>query len=168
MKFDKETIESFTSPLEFALYWNVYLFSKQILENLDENISHNFAYKKVKDLTNYKLVNDVARFKSHYSKIPIDVKTYNKSKEVVVSVYCDETNQLLKKKISLEYLQGLSAEGVNLEMANDVMLDECHICKKTDVKLLKCGACGIVQYCSKECQKSDWKDHKVTCYGKKI
>ena len=30
-------------------------------------------------------------------------------------------------------------------------------------KLLFCGACKGVSYCSADCQKADWKTHKVTC-----
>ncbi|KAJ7613144.1 hypothetical protein FB45DRAFT_273158 [Roridomyces roridus] len=27
----------------------------------------------------------------------------------------------------------------------------------------KCAGCGVVNYCSRECQKSDWKEHKGLC-----
>ena len=30
--------------------------------------------------------------------------------------------------------------------------------------LLACGRCKGACYCSKECQRSDWKVHKVTCF----
>lgn len=29
-----------------------------------------------------------------------------------------------------------------------------------------CGACRVAKYCSKECQKSDWKRHKADCVAK--
>ncbi|KAK5137244.1 hypothetical protein LTR08_000214 [Meristemomyces frigidus] len=29
--------------------------------------------------------------------------------------------------------------------------------------LLQCGKCGEVKYCSRECQKKDWRRHKVCC-----
>ena len=28
---------------------------------------------------------------------------------------------------------------------------------------LRCSKCKKVYYCSKECQKSDWKTHKLSC-----
>jgi len=42
----------------------------------------------------------------------------------------------------------------------------CSKCGKGDVKLLKCGRCHAVKYCSRECQKLDWSSHKSLC-GKK-
>lgn len=27
----------------------------------------------------------------------------------------------------------------------------------------KCGRCRLVSYCSRECQKKDWKRHKDSC-----
>lgn len=38
----------------------------------------------------------------------------------------------------------------------------CQSCSETE-RLLKCGACYTVSYCSKECQKADWNAHKVAC-----
>jgi hypothetical protein len=36
----------------------------------------------------------------------------------------------------------------------------------TAVGIHACGGCGIVQYCSKACQKSSWKaGHKLACKG---
>jgi len=38
-------------------------------------------------------------------------------------------------------------------------------CLKTehDATMLRCGACKYATYCSKECQKLDWKRHKKDC-----
>ncbi|RVD88680.1 uncharacterized protein DFL_002856 [Arthrobotrys flagrans] len=41
----------------------------------------------------------------------------------------------------------------------------CALCGKEesgDLKLMRCSACRKVEYCSKECQKKDWKAHKKT------
>ena len=40
---------------------------------------------------------------------------------------------------------------------------ECANCKKVQPNLRKCGACGKVQYCSKEYQRVHWKEHKSNC-----
>ncbi|KAH9850149.1 ankyrin [Lenzites betulinus] len=46
-------------------------------------------------------------------------------------------------------------------------LDEggCAACGKQDTTLKFCGKCGAAWYCSKECQRSDWQQHKLTCIG---
>jgi hypothetical protein len=41
--------------------------------------------------------------------------------------------------------------------------NECLSCGKETKKLLKCSKCKIVKYCSRECQKIDWKKHKKKC-----
>lgn len=45
---------------------------------------------------------------------------------------------------------------------------KCQTCNKTKPDqpgkgLLKCGRCQNVRYCSVECQRSDWKEHKKAC-----
>lgn len=42
-------------------------------------------------------------------------------------------------------------------------LGMCKTCLKENVKLLHCGRCKSVFYCSKDCQKKDWKSHKAVC-----
>lgn len=38
----------------------------------------------------------------------------------------------------------------------------CRVCKEA-VKTWRCSGCNLVNYCSKECQKKDWKTHKAIC-----
>ena len=40
---------------------------------------------------------------------------------------------------------------------------KCANCKKFGLKFKKCSACQSVYYCSRECQRSDWKKHKKVC-----
>lgn len=42
----------------------------------------------------------------------------------------------------------------------------CRFCKLEDVKLLSCARCKRAQYCNKECQTADWKNHKNSCISK--
>ncbi|KAM5543898.1 hypothetical protein V8D89_002515 [Ganoderma adspersum] len=45
---------------------------------------------------------------------------------------------------------------------------QCDRCKKkesADLKLLVCSRCKEAAYCSRECQKSDWKTHKLRCHN---
>jgi hypothetical protein len=39
----------------------------------------------------------------------------------------------------------------------------CYYCKKPEKKLKQCTNCFTAQYCGRECQKSDWKNHKKVC-----
>lgn len=43
---------------------------------------------------------------------------------------------------------------------------QCAVCKKKEeesAKLLYCSKCKAVTYCSRECQKADWRQHKTVC-----
>ena len=42
-------------------------------------------------------------------------------------------------------------------------LGMCKTCLKENVTLMTCGRCKSVFYCSKDCQKKDWKTHKAVC-----
>jgi len=39
----------------------------------------------------------------------------------------------------------------------------CGECKKEDYGYKKCSACNVIRYCSKECQRKHWKNHKDQC-----
>ncbi|KAB5522016.1 putative MYND domain protein [Coniochaeta sp. 2T2.1] len=41
----------------------------------------------------------------------------------------------------------------------------CQTCKTSppEVTLKKCAKCSTTPYCSRDCQKADWKSHKKTC-----
>lgn len=45
----------------------------------------------------------------------------------------------------------------------EIKLKECQTCGLPLMKAKKCGGCGSVMYCSIECQKKDWPEHKLTC-----
>jgi hypothetical protein len=47
-------------------------------------------------------------------------------------------------------------------MANLDEAKTCDVCGK-EGELHKCGGCGRTRYCGKDCQKSDWKNHKAEC-----
>ncbi|KAF2737373.1 hypothetical protein EJ04DRAFT_541889 [Polyplosphaeria fusca] len=42
------------------------------------------------------------------------------------------------------------------------MADSCAVCHKT-ANLKKCAKCQTTLYCSRDCQKADWKVHKKIC-----
>ncbi|XP_071084689.1 uncharacterized protein [Haliotis cracherodii] len=41
----------------------------------------------------------------------------------------------------------------------------CSFCEKKSPKLKACSKCHLTPYCSKECQRKDWKRHKLWCEG---
>lgn len=40
---------------------------------------------------------------------------------------------------------------------------QCKRCDKTGPDVKRCSRCGAVMYCSKTCQRADWKSHKPAC-----
>jgi len=43
---------------------------------------------------------------------------------------------------------------------------QCVSCGKEGTKL--CAQCGVARYCSRECQKADWLNHKTQCKSLKL
>lgn len=43
------------------------------------------------------------------------------------------------------------------------LTNRCFVCSKELSALKVCGKCGIKVYCSRDCQKIDWKTHKLEC-----
>ncbi|VUC35463.1 unnamed protein product [Clonostachys rosea] len=45
------------------------------------------------------------------------------------------------------------------------MAPACVTCKKTapEVTIKRCAKCSVAPYCSRDCQKADWKNHRKTC-----
>ncbi|GAW13665.1 hypothetical protein ANO14919_030540 [Xylariales sp. No.14919] len=43
------------------------------------------------------------------------------------------------------------------------MQGTCNSCKKASSELKRCAKCSTTLYCSRNCQKTDWKAHKKIC-----
>jgi hypothetical protein len=58
-------------------------------------------------------------------------------------------------------------ENANITVAfnteNKIVCALCHERPEKGIKLSKCSKCLASYYCSKECQKSHWKEHKKVC-----
>lgn len=71
------------------------------------------------------------------------------------------------KKINDE-IERKRTSGTNIVIiGSSSIIDQCSYCNKIynnkKQKLQVCGKCRQVKYCGKECQKSDWKKHKLEC-----
>ncbi|TCD67331.1 hypothetical protein EIP91_000252 [Steccherinum ochraceum] len=53
----------------------------------------------------------------------------------------------------------------NTAKEDDRMSKRCRVCSRTEpqVTLFRCSGCQFIFYCSKECQKANWKLHKESC-----
>ena len=49
------------------------------------------------------------------------------------------------------------------KQTNSLCLMICVYCKKPADNMKKCSKCRVMHYCSVDCQKADWKTHKLIC-----
>lgn len=93
--------------------------------------------------------------------------------EIVAAMLgCDHCNMtLIGETITVRgfyQFRILSAEEGKAEYASmKDILDKfriCNNCAAKNKKLLDCGRCGAMRYCSKECQRAHWPEHKYSCF----
>ena len=65
-----------------------------------------------------------------------------------------QTSQLRETAINFVFAGRLQA------MTN--LQQKCCVCASTQ-RLMRCGGCNLIQYCSVQCRDKDWKTHKKTC-----
>ncbi|EJD39086.1 hypothetical protein AURDEDRAFT_128526 [Auricularia subglabra TFB-10046 SS5] len=65
----------------------------------------------------------------------------------------------------LKVVNGPEMEGPSKKSRAYYEASQCNNCwvAQSEVKLFLCGKCKAAKYCSKECQKVAWKDHKTHC-----
>lgn len=100
-----------------------------------------------------------------YSKLVSYAKQYADSLEVVKEITRLATNHLLLvQKLCMKTInhptEGITQVACHKDTYKLACIS-CGISPKT--KLFKCGRCEITRYCSKECQKNHWKEHKKFC-----
>lgn len=77
-----------------------------------------------------------------------------KHKKLFIEIEQEEVVELAKslnQSYNLEFFAEIEAPDETL----------CNVCQKEAEK--KCAKCQLVFYCSVECQKQDWKSHKISC-----
>ena len=71
----------------------------------------------------------------------------------------------LSPSFSVPYVEGVCE--IDKSRLSSIDADGCDACGKSKrnggVALLKCGRCRTAKYCSVECQRAKWKDHKKAC-----
>ncbi len=88
---------------------------------------------------------------------------------LLVRGYGEKDGRLpLSDKKSKDALHQLTKKGIinldtKLKDTSSVPICVCASCKKPSLKMKKCAGCESVNYCSKECQKQHWKEHKAVC-----
>lgn len=95
------------------------------------------------------------------------VHKYTNAKRVVLSDLFAHTIQNLEHNVELNKAGETEAE----EKEEPPVLDCCGRCgavqrftpDNPEGKLMTCGGCRSVAYCSRECQKKAWKKHKTDC-----
>jgi hypothetical protein len=78
----------------------------------------------------------------------------------------DEANPDDNKELSKIVLKAQKKEVKSTtNLTQGEMCANCYVLEKTlDEKLLKCGQCRLIKYCSRECQREHWKKaHKKQC-----
>jgi hypothetical protein len=109
----------------------------------------------------------IADIKNHVPRsTPLGVKIIKEINKVVtnhlnfIMKMCNKQTKNLEKANQVSkggiYAVTYSAYGDNVEQV-------CMVCEKRQGKLKRCSVCHVTCYCSAECQKKDWKEHKLVC-----
>jgi len=74
----------------------------------------------------------------------------------------DEMEELGSEIDELKIAGAVEGEDTSRKVQGDSV---CNRCLKVAAK--KCANCETVRYCSRECQRRDWKEHKRICESNK-
>lgn len=71
--------------------------------------------------------------------------------------------EVIKMAVPPEYLAAKRVRIMGADKEARVLQKVCVVCDKVKGKLMCCGKCQSRYFCSRECQKTDWKTHKKEC-----
>lgn len=98
-----------------------------------------------------------------YQPVLDDIAKYDPEKSYILLVSCasEDGSLLFKHKIiNGQTLTPIPPPQFRQQL---VHLPICSKCKQPKNDLKRCSVCSSVLYCSKECQREDWKEHKKVC-----
>lgn len=127
---------------------------------------HNdIAFQKIIGLM-YSLPIIYSKIKTHMEKNNIEI---NSVQSDIFKYMDDELNSVIPTfqntvRRSPEYFENTKTGAISF--VNKKHSEKaCIVCLKSNDKNMKCSICKnkYVYYCSRECQKKDWKEHKHFC-----
>lgn len=140
-------------------------YHSKIKQHIDEKIIHVIIFDRTKDF--WKIYNkdgDHMNLLGKYSRVK---RNEIQEKEIpdeyiAVQIICWDTRQdwqfTVEKSIFRDYGSSMPVHTINI----DKMIG-CAKCGKEAQVLMRCASCKLVKYCSRECQKQDWAQHRELC-----
>jgi hypothetical protein len=178
---DAETITCLSAIIDYSNLelWNQFSgqsvtneldeMERKIFTKTDNKMYFKWIYTDESDSDHY--FNDIrSLFQAH--KIHKVLKGSEYKLPAIVTIGRAHVDDIKRELESLGYNVGvipiheLTHSGALDRYLKEVFnMDMCTFCKAPLAfgKLLACAKCRQVRYCSKECQKNDWKKHKQFC-----
>eukprot|EP01113_Clastostelium_recurvatum_P023198 TRINITY_DN27727_c0_g1_i1.p1 TRINITY_DN27727_c0_g1~~TRINITY_DN27727_c0_g1_i1.p1 ORF type:complete len:213 (+),score=11.97 TRINITY_DN27727_c0_g1_i1:23-640(+) len=75
-------------------------------------------------------------------------------------------SHLYDMMIGMDFLYSFDVTSRGVEFKLPHSRHVCSVCHMRTPKMSNCSVCKDVEYCSRACQKIDWKQHKLVCVPK--
>lgn len=150
--FDPRSFSSNTTPQNDIQKMKV-LVAQKAFKNDPTKVKNYLAFEKEreklqKSLSPQDKTSEIMKLGEKYGITHVDFWSY-------AQYFKEENEKIVPKHISIER---------NKELKKELRkVAPCSLCRETTKKLKVCARCQVVFYCSPECQKKDWKNHKSEC-----
>lgn len=67
--------------------------------------------------------------------------------------------------LKLSFLRVIKPFEEHVDTSTIPITQSCEVITCPNTGILRCTRCKLITYCSRECQKLDWKKHRPTCWG---
>ncbi len=154
----EERIELYKRPMEIILDICVLTRSfevgRELVRMLDTSLSHEIIS-----------VNNLIMWKAAGNYIFLELMARNGEMEIssILKQEFREQRTLYKGYAMADLFEKYPIENGLRILKNVWNLKECQFCQRKNKVLRMCKSCRAIFYCSKKCQKRDWKDHKKQC-----